>query len=162
VVKKKSRATNFSRDLQNRLPQKVKGKELKWKKNWAARGTSETVDVAGLSGHNAIVLIEVELRRANPVSNVAKIWRWIEEKKLRGRIIFFHALSRAFVSHKHQRENATFVGDKLQESTKKRVRYFPIKMDYSPRKHGKAGGGRRRKAAGKLARRISKELGKLL
>jgi hypothetical protein len=145
------------------LPQEVKGRRLEWEKNWAAPQTkNETVDVAGLYGRNAIVLIEVELRRANPVSNVAKIWRWIEEKKLRGRILFFHALSKAFDSHPHQRDNAKLIGNKLQDSEKKRVRYIYLKINYSPRKHGKAGGGRRRKAAGKLARRISKELGKLL
>jgi hypothetical protein len=162
VVKKKSRATNFSENLSADLEKKTKKIGFTWAKNWPIpKAKNETVDVVGLRDHKPVVLVEVELRRGNPVSNVAKIWRWIDKQKPTGPILFFQVLSKFYKVHPNQEQNALFIGNKLGKSGKG-IRYLQLPLNYSPRKHAKAGGGRRRKAARKLARRILKDLRKLL
>jgi hypothetical protein len=76
------------------------------------------VDVAGLKGKSPRVLVEVELKKDNPVENVVKIWRWANGEKNRKHILFIHAFSALYhrpAAKSHppktkQYERAVFVG----------------------------------------------------
>ena len=156
-MKKAGRATQFSRDLCADLKNMKLG--LKWRTNDAPAGCkNESVDVVGgPTERDFKVLIEVELRRANPVSNVAKIWRWAADNKLGKKFFVFHALSRNFREHPNQKKNAEFVG-KQMSCMFRGVVYKLLNVNYLPHKGSLTGGGRRRKAARRLAARIKHHL----
>src|SRR5438132_12379615 len=92
---------------------RLNGKRLKgitrWKKNWAGK-KGETADVAGLGPTDkARVLVEVERLREDPVSNVVKIWDWLEKGRVPQDVMFIHAFSGAYRGRKKPRkERAEF------------------------------------------------------
>jgi hypothetical protein len=63
---------NFDQKLKRTLD--TLAPEYRWLTNWPADGQSR-VDVAGLKRNVPKVLVEVELKKDNPVENVVKIWR---------------------------------------------------------------------------------------
>jgi len=157
-----NRATKFSEDLRNALARKERlGRRVAvdtWRNNWRVPGTRETVDVVGLQGPTPKILIEVELRREDPASNVIKIWKWIKDGLLSKRIILFQAFSKVYKGAKEPRKaRALFVGEKMKADYP-HVRYVPKDFGYSPEAGGKVGGGARRKRAQQLAKIIDKAL----
>ena len=90
-------APNFDKKLKQTLD-KVAPK-YNWMTAWHADRRS-TVDVAGLKGKDPSVLVEVELKKDNPVENVVKIWLWAKDKKKTKRILFFQAFSAHYVNTK--------------------------------------------------------------
>jgi len=67
-----NRADAFSRDLCRALGNSL---GLKWAQEARTADEHECVDVIGQKGKKTRVLIEVELRRKNPVANIVKVWR---------------------------------------------------------------------------------------
>jgi hypothetical protein len=125
------------------------------------------------------VLVEVELKKDNPVENVVKIWRWAHENKIRMPILFVQAFSAHYlsdagsVSHPkkvRQYDRALFIGDRMAKDRDLRIRYrqFPI---YTTTRKGrpkqfkplmrrgvivKAGGGAMLRAAEALGRAVAR------
>ena len=81
-------APNFDRYLKRGLDDELKG--YAWVTGWSEKGQSWKVDVGGSPKKSSRphILIEVELKKDNPVENVVKIWRWAREKKKNQRILF--------------------------------------------------------------------------
>ncbi len=77
-----------------------------------------------------LVYIEVELRRDEPLTNIVKLWRAIEEKKHSKRVILVHAFSGHFPSKNTHRKNALFIGKHMQRSCN--VKYLPLYFGYRP------------------------------
>jgi hypothetical protein len=160
---KKLKANAFSSEVSTWLNARTRfGKNLEWKPDHRLdRSGRDFVDVVGIvrSHKLASILVEIELHREDPVSNVVKIWKWAEDKK-GGRILFFHAFSKLYAMGKSERKKrAVFLGRMLEKETA--VRYIPIDLKYSPRPGGRFGAGRRTRAAHLLARRIMNQLVKM-
>src|SRR5713226_2791922 len=157
-----SRSSNFCSDLCEALQQRIDSH--KWSAEWKPLGGSrESVDVAGLPNedatNNRVILVEIELRREDPASNIIKIWEWFHKGKLPKAIVFFQGFSKVYYSPKHpakikKGKNAQFVGDMLNKMSRG-IRYFPGRFEYLPYKGAKQGGGARRRAAKRLAKKIA-------
>jgi hypothetical protein len=159
-VKLSNRATEFSNDLKDAFDEIARHTRrpriTQWVKNWALRG--ETVDVVGLEGDTPKVLVEAELLREDPASNVLKIWQWVAERKIPNRVIVIQAFSKAYQKRKKPRKKrAVFIGEKFVQEFKA-ARYEPMDFPYNPRPGSKVGGGARKKQAIKLAKRITTRL----
>jgi len=150
------RTDAFARDFCRRMEEKP-FKGYKWNcgggdPNPLGKG-HESVDIWAKSERRGqkLVLVEVELRRGNPVSNVAKIWK--KADKL-APFVLVQIFSQFYAKGKgvSQRENAEFVGHEMERATSNP--YLPVCFKYAPRRLGKKGGGRRRKHAYELADRI--------
>jgi len=108
-MKSTNRATEFSKDLRNALEShKDFAKKIsvhKWVKNWSLPNYGETVDVAGLRRDDRpVILIEVELLREDPASNVVKIWKWAKDKRVSGAFVLIHAFSKMYQRSKKERK----------------------------------------------------------
>jgi len=164
-------APNFDRHLQTTLNSKAK--EYTWKAGWSATGTRWKVDVAGLSKNKTPrVLVEVELKKDNPVENVVKIWRWAKNEKKTNRMLFLQAFSAHYVqgtgrqhrvTKRKQYERSVFVGERMMadRTSGLHIDYRPIPMTYAPRlgRNGvriKEGAGRMQLAAQKLGEQIAR------
>lgn len=158
-MKNTNRATEFSNDLKRVLEKNRNfGEKLgvsKWVKNWRVPGTHETVDVAGLrSTSSPVVLIEAELLREDPASNVVKIWKWAQGQGSRQKFVLFQAFSKVYRGRKLERKaRAMFVGERMVKEVRNAI-YAPVNFDYNPRPGGKVGAGRRCHHAQLLAGRI--------
>jgi len=80
-----------------------------------------------------ICIVEVELKRADPVNNVAKIYRYLEEdcSKFQGKkVIFVHAFSPYYSNGGGltKRKTAEFIGNKMSERYEN-VAYLSIKFN---------------------------------
>ncbi len=77
------------------------------------------IDVFGMSP-KFVYIIEVELKREDPVNNVAKIYRYLDETEMyqNKRVVFIHAFSPKYLegSFLTKRLNAEFIGQKMQEA----------------------------------------------
>jgi hypothetical protein len=95
-------APNFDKHLKKGLA--AKAPDFEWVTGWSAEGQRWKVDVAGLSknGIRQRILIEVELKKDNPVENVVKIWRWAKEEKKTERILFLQAFSAHYTKTKKE------------------------------------------------------------
>ncbi len=63
-----------------------------------------------------VLLIEVELRRGDPSSNVLKIWMWKLHKKLNKEFILFQAFSRYYNRKNHTLiMRAAFLGKRMEK-----------------------------------------------
>ncbi len=169
-----TRSGKFVEDLQTKLNEtpanaryvwkfgdKEKKRNLEWK---PGRGERQSVDLVGEPKRNGpLLLIEVELRRGDPSSNVLKIWLWKCQKKLKGNFILFQAFSRYYNKKNHTLINrATFLGKRMEKDIEgAKGKYVPIKFHYLPGKSAKAGGGARRHRARYLAGRILREMRRL-
>jgi hypothetical protein len=150
-----NRATEFSKDLhaalrgsKNKLRKKFGGVE--WRKNWAIHG-GETVDVVGLDQGQPVVLIEAELLREDPSSNVIKIWKWAHEEKLKRPVLFVQSFTKPYRGRKKERFNrARFVAARMNKEFPN-ITYKAVRLGYNPRPGGKRGAGRRAHHARNLA-----------
>jgi hypothetical protein len=153
-VRRTNRATAFSVDLCNELNRL--SDVQKWEKNWKLGNSGYgTVDVAWPGGDGTpVVLVEAELRRKNPVSNVVKVWMWATKGKLNGRFLLVQAFSSHYKDSTADKARAKFVGKRMQTELGSRARYVAINFQYGPRKGGKVGAGCRQGHAKLLAKRI--------
>ncbi|MDT8071043.1 MAG: hypothetical protein ROO76_23040 [Terriglobia bacterium] len=154
-----SRTANFSRTLCDTL--NGSGTAYKWRIGTPPYpcDNKECVDVIG-ENRDRIVLIEVELRRTAPVTNIVKIWKWLAEKNLYlGKYVLVVQTFSAYYDGQpsFQRDNAIFLGEEMQLILgESRVRYLPVNFPYSPYKKRVTssvteGGGAMRRAARELA-----------
>lgn len=146
---------NFSNDMARVL--RKKAKEYEWEVDWPADGERWLVDVAGIpSNGGPWILIEVELKRDDPVGNVVKVWKWSKEQKISNQIVLFQAFSKHYWEKRTRlRLRAEFIGKEMTEDRSIRVRYkcLPMKK-YKPRKGKTQGAGCRTNHAKHLANRI--------
>jgi len=100
-------------------------------------------------------VVEAELLREDPASNVIKVWKWATENQNRPRkILMIQAFSKAYKTRKNRaKQLATFIGKRM-DSDVSGITYVGIDFPYNPRPGGKIGAGRRRFHAHKLARRV--------
>jgi len=157
---KRRKAKAFAYEVKEWLNARKRfGNSLEWSCEHRLANTGrDFVDVVGMVGprKHPSVLVEVELHREDPVSNVVKIWKWAEDNKP-GKTVFFHAFSGLYAGPKAERkERAIFLGRMLRKEVK--IEYVPLSLKYSPRPKGTFGAGRRTKAAKLLARRIMEHL----
>jgi hypothetical protein len=107
-----------------------------------------------------LVLVEVELRKDAPLTNVVKVWRWIAKEKFKTPFVLVQAFSKYYKKHDTKRSNAELIGKLMQRATKNR--YLVLTFDYNPYRHGTQGAGRRRHHAYRLANKVRRKLKKLL
>jgi hypothetical protein len=146
---------NFSNDMARVLREKAP--EYNWKVDWPADGERWLVDVAGIHRKGGPwILIEVELKRDDPVGNVVKIWRWTKQQKIKTRLVMFQAFSKHYWEQRTRvRLRAEFIGGEMAKDKAIRVRYVPVAMKkYKPGKGKTQGAGRRTIHAKRLARKI--------
>ena len=94
------------------------------------------VDVAGLPKKKGapVVLVEVELKKDNPVENVVKIWRWATERKYTGRVLFLQAFSAHYWTTKvKQRVRSEFIGKQMMADRKLDISYRLLRILRVPR-----------------------------
>jgi hypothetical protein len=154
MAPKSNPATEFSEYLARVLNgRKLKG-ITRWKKNWAGK-KGETADVAGLGpADKARVLVEVERLREDPVSNVVKIWDWLEKGLVPKDVIFIHAFSGAYAGRKKPRkERAAFAGRRLRKEFK-HATYEQVSFKWKPKSGAKGIGGAAKRHADRLASSI--------
>jgi hypothetical protein len=73
--------------------------EYEWKPGGHPLGKGhESVDIVGSSPRRGrrLVLVEVELRKDAPLTNVVKVWRWIEEERFAARFVLVQAFSKYY------------------------------------------------------------------
>jgi len=90
------------------------------------------VDIAGFSTEH-VYIIEIELKREDPVNNVVKIWRYLVENGspfLGKDVKFIHAFSSKYLigGFLTKRKNAEFIGEKMSESIAN-ISYYSIDFD---------------------------------
>ena len=157
-----SRTANFALELVKSL--KAKKSHYSWEIAKPMGDYRECVDAVGET-RKSLILVEVELRRYGPVTNIVKIWKWLDKdaKPFAGKKVtviqafssFYGRQGRPFL-----RENSEFLGRQLQTRFRGRVRYVAISFDYNPYKKRANvsvahGGGAMRSAARRLARDIA-------
>jgi hypothetical protein len=150
-------APNFDKHLREFLEHRVS--QCEWKAPWSADGQQWKVDVAGLPKKSGpLVLVEVELKKDNPVENVVKIWRWAKDEKKTQRILFVQAFSAHYKTKKQKQfVRSKFIGERMEEDSSLRIKYKIIHMKYKPRKgNSSKGAGRMLRAARLLAPRVAK------
>jgi hypothetical protein len=140
-------ALNFDEKLQEALSRRAP--EYTWVQPWRADKRS-IVDVAGFKGRKLdknkldgkipSVLVEVELKKDNPVENVVKIWHWgAARDKKATRILFLHAFSALYRVERSrsrdkvvdgneppktkQYERAVFIGNQMKNDRTRRIDY---------------------------------------
>jgi hypothetical protein len=175
-------ALNFDKHLKKGLDDNAP--QFEWKTGWSADDQRWKVDVAGLSKNcEPRVLIEVELKKDNPVENVVKIWRWAKGEKKTQRILFLQAFSSHYIKPKKGAHKATkhkqyvrscFIGERMMEDRSVGLhidyQHLPIYttthagklIPFTPRiRRGsvtKEGGAAMNRAAGILAIKIARLL----
>jgi len=126
-----------------------------WHCNGRIGNGREAVDVCGeMNGKR--VYIEIELRRDEPLTNVVKLWRAIEEDHHPKRVILVHAFSGHYPSSNTHRLNAQFIGKRMEKYCG--ARYFPLSFKFRPKKSASVLGDYRRRAAKSLAADIRNAL----
>jgi|SRR5579859_254718 len=169
-----SRSSKFSNDLCSELRQKIR--THCWVTEWKPiKRSRESVDVVGFPNEGSTpryaILVEAELRRGDPASNIIKIWRWWTERKdardfscrnvkiaIPRKLLFFQAFSRVYrlkkrPNMKKKAGDAKFVGE-LFEKQAYGVKYIYLPFDYHPYKGAHQGGGARKRAARRLSKMI--------
>jgi hypothetical protein len=146
---------NFSKDMA--LVLRKKAKDYDWKVDWRADGERSLVDVAGIHRNGGPwILIEVELKRDDPVGNVAKIWQWTKQRKIKTQIVMFQAFSKHYWEKRTRlRLRAEFIGEEMTRDSDIAVRYKPLAMKkFKPGKGRTQGAGRRTYHAKRLAETV--------
>ena len=107
---------------------------------WGADKRSK-VDVVGLKNNVPAVLIEIELKKDNPVENVVKIWHWRTKKRNEGSILFVQAFSAHYLnpsdknstpSKAKQYGRAVFIGRQMAKDRLLRIRYKDLARYTAP------------------------------
>ncbi len=161
ILKKKTtnRATEFSKDLVRFLNEHAPFNEkhdLSWRRNGMSNEEKVgTVDVVGSTVKGPRVIVEAELLREDPASNVTKVWKWASEnKKKPKKILMIQAFSKAYKVRKNRAKLfAIFVGERMHADVSG-ITYIPLNIPYNPRPGGKIGAGRRRFHARNLGSRV--------
>jgi len=171
-------ALNFNLKLKYYLDELAP--EYVWSAEWRADSRSR-VDLAGMKAKILHVLVEVELKKDNPVENVVKIWRWAVDEKKTKRILFLQAFSAHYHSDApisgrpskvKQYERAVFIGEQMTKDRNVSLKYKPLQIQsttrggqpipFKPRmRRGsvtKEGGAAMHRAAKQLALTIAKLL----
>jgi hypothetical protein len=159
-------APNFDKHMKRYLEKHAR--EFKWKLGWSAPDTRWRVDLVGYKKnvHYPFVLVEVELKRDDPVGNVVKIWQWAHDSKNKHRILFVQAFSKHYWQKKSEaakkvrlRERANFIGKRMMEDST-HIKYESILMKYRPKMlpgfHTHAGAGRMVLAAQILGKKVAR------
>jgi hypothetical protein len=157
---KRHKAKAFAHEVSEWLNARTRfGKSLKWScEHRLAKTGRDYIDVVGKfdSRNYPSILVEIELHREDPVSNVVKIWKWADDNSP-GRIVFFQAFSHLYSKAKaEKKQRAIFLGRMLKKEVN--INYVPLSLKYSPRAKGRFGAGRRTVAARRLARRVMNHL----
>ena len=102
---------------------------------WTA-GPSNRVDFSGVSSKLGRIRVERETRREDPVNNVAKAWRQAHEKTGES-FTLIHVFSGYYSkgSRRAKRDNAQFVGDRMNEWARdsgREIRYKAVSFDFDP------------------------------
>ena len=127
----------------------------KWRCGAKIGSGREAVDLRGkVAGR--LVYIEIELRRDEPLTNVVKLWRAIEEDSHTNKVTLVHAFSGHYPANNTHRLNAEFIGKHMEVSCG--VKYVPLSFPFRPRKGTKGTWDYRRRAAISLASDIRKAL----
>jgi hypothetical protein len=154
-------APNFDKTMKKVL--KEKAPEYEWETGWSPVGQRWKVDLAGVpkNSKRRLVLVEVELKRDDPLGNVVKIWEWAHRKKRAQPILLVQAFSKHYWQTKErQRVRAVFIGRRMREDRNLHIRYKCEPMKYRPKMlrgfHAKHGAGRMKLAAELLANEITK------
>jgi hypothetical protein len=127
-----------------------------WKVDWPADGEKWLVDVAGIPKKGPWILVEVELKRDDPVGNVVKVWQWAKQRKIKNKIVLFQAFSKHYWEKRERlRLRAEFIGEQMSRDPEVSVRYKLIPMkNYRPAKGKTQGAGRRTHHAKRLAKTV--------
>ncbi|MHA1343379.1 MAG: DUF7664 domain-containing protein [Promethearchaeota archaeon] len=116
----KPKVRNLAKELNNILS------NLRWKSKYLGKGYG-TVDISA-ECEGKIILIEVEIRRSDPVNNIVKIWRWFVNRLRNNNNIFIyviHAFYKNYYTGKKARKfNATFIGKYFSETNSSKIKYF--------------------------------------
>ena len=153
------RTDEFAKDLCREL-NRHRNSGVQWKCGGPVgiRAGHEAVDATAYrKNQKPVALVEVELRRDAPLSNVAKVWHWAREGSLPRNVVLIQAFSANYGKEDKRRRNAEFIGEQMEHA--RVAKYIPIHFGYRPRKYGKVGAGRRHYHATLLARRIAKLIG---
>src|ERR1022692_3081605 len=87
---------------------------LKFEREHPKKGIHGCVDVVGKDKTGKTrVLIEVELRRYSPVTNVLKVWQRLENAQCEPDIILFQAFSDFYSKKASAKKYAEFVAEKM-------------------------------------------------
>lgn len=129
----------------------------KWTCSGRIGSGREAVDVCGRLDVRPIY-VEVELRRDEPLTNVTKLWRAIDENKHTNGVVLVHAFSGHYPATNSHRVNAEFIGKQMQQACG--ATYIPISFPFKPKKGAIVVGDYRRRAALSLASTISDTLRK--
>jgi hypothetical protein len=154
-------APNFDKHLKRFLDKKAP--KYEWITGWSAERQRWKADVAGIPRRpGRIILVEVELKKDNPVENVVKIWRWLRENRDQP-VLFVQAFSGWYKSTKKkqlkqkQYDRSTFIGEWMKEDQGIKAKYRVIPMIFKPSKgHTKKGDRRMIIAARLLGAKIVK------
>ena len=150
-----NRATEFSKDLVRFLNEHQRFNErygLTWRRNGMhSEKHVGSVDVVGSTSSGVRIVIEAELLRDDPATNVTKLWKWFAETKNRPKkVLMVQAFSKIYGNRKRRaKELAQFVGERMEKEVRG-IRYVSPSLAYNPRPGGKRGAGRRRFHARKL------------
>lgn len=128
-----------------------------WECEAVLHPSTERVDV-GLKAYGErgiTVLIEVELRRGNPVVNIIKIWDWAAKYSNKKPILLIHALSHYYCTKTRWTEYVSFVSAKMCEDKQVNIRYKPMPFEFRPRKGTYGIGGAGKAHARALAKHIA-------
>jgi len=162
-----SLASRFEHDLCRFLNDRVE--TYSWRSQFHIGGpTRECVDVGGTPkmrkrSRTGPILIEIELRREDPVGNILKVWT----RELKGAypkgLILIQGFSKVYRSPKYSNRRikgavAVRFGKMLEGSTKGKFCYIPVKIPYHPRAGSNEGNGARRDAAFWFANKIATRL----
>ena len=110
---------------------------IEWEPRCNFFKSSSYIDILGLSRKN-IYIIELELRREDPVNNVVKVFRVIDENTsfmIDKRLYFIHVFSDFYKTHKSKRYNSVFVGEKMSKAFDN-LEYFALDFNLLPPKKG--------------------------
>ncbi len=129
----------FATAVQSYIQQKLSSKcpALDWQTEYHIDGTP--VDVAGM-GENALYLVELEWRRADPADNTAKLFRHLDSGSISHRNVHvFQVFTRyydlASGDYSSKRKNAEFVGQVASRASPQ-LRYNSLDLDIDPPKRG--------------------------
>lgn len=158
-----SLSSHFNHDLSNYLNCRFEG--LGWKAEFPlSRSTRERVDVGGeakgKSGkHAGAALIEIELRREDPVSNIIKVWQEVLANRRWARSILIQGFSRVYRSPKHHSRRiramrAQKIGKFLAKHSSGKFEYVPLKIDYYPLAGSNEGDGARYNTAHRFGEQV--------
>jgi len=111
-----------------------KSLDIGLKKETEFRGTEKFDYFCENNKHR--VFVEIELKREDPVNNIAKAWRQLDTiEKDDKKSFFIHVFSASYSESNRKYLNATFIGRKLEESGK--AKYIPILIPIESPKNSK-------------------------